>query len=62
MNDKVLAMVSPAPNLLRGEANGWLRQAPMVIEAKFTVPDPVVCWSLQTTDHLAGFSQSTTWA
>jgi inorganic triphosphatase YgiF len=32
----------------------------MVIEAKFTVPDPVVYWSLQTTDHLAGYSLSTT--
>jgi inorganic triphosphatase YgiF len=32
----------------------------MEIEAKFTVPDPVVYWSLQTTDHLAGYSLSTT--
>ena len=32
----------------------------MVIEAKFTVPDPVVYWSLQTTDHLVGYSLSTT--
>ncbi len=60
MNDKVLAMVSPAPILLRGEAKGLLRGAPLVIEAKFTVPDPVVYWSLQTTDHLAGYSLSTT--
>ncbi len=62
MNDKVLTMASPAPILLRGEAKELLRHAPLVVEAKFTVPDPVVCWSLQTTDHLAGFSQSTTWA
>ncbi len=62
MNDKVLTIVSPAPSLLREEAKGSLRHAPLEIEAKFTVPDPVVCWSLQTTDHLAGFSQSTTWA
>ena len=27
---------------------------------KFTVPDPVVYWSLQTIDHLAGYSLSTT--
>ena len=60
MNDKVLTTVSPAPILLRGEAEGLLRHAPMVIEAKFTVPDPVVYWSLQTTDHLAGYSLSTT--
>jgi inorganic triphosphatase YgiF len=32
----------------------------MEIEAKFTVPDPSVYWSLQTTDHLAGYSLSTT--
>jgi len=32
----------------------------MEIEAKFTVPDPVVYWNLQTTDHLAGYSLSTT--
>jgi len=32
----------------------------MVIEAKFTVPDPSVYWRLQTTDHLAGYSLSTT--
>ena len=32
----------------------------MVIEAKFTIPDPVVYWRLQTTDHLAGYSLSTT--
>ncbi len=32
----------------------------MEIEAKITVPDPVVYWSLQTTDHLAGYSLSTT--
>ena len=32
----------------------------MEIEAKFTVPDPVVYWSLQTTEHLAGYSLSTT--
>ena len=60
MNDKVLTMASPAPILLRGEAKGSLRHAPMEIEAKFTVPDPVVYWSLQTTDHLAGYSLSTT--
>ena len=60
MNDKVLAIVSPAPTLPRAEAKGLLRQAPMVIEAKFTVPDPAVYWSLQTRDHLAGYSLSTT--
>ncbi len=60
MNDKVLTKVSPAPILLRGEAEGLPRQDPIVIEAKFTVPDPVVYWSLQTTDHLAGYSLSTT--
>ncbi len=60
MNDTVLSMVSPAPILLREEAEGLLRGAPLVIEAKFTVPDPVVYWSLQTTDHLAGYSLSTT--
>ncbi|MEA1977326.1 MAG: CYTH domain-containing protein [Chloroflexota bacterium] len=60
MNDKVLVMVSPAPILLRGEAKELLRQTPMEIEAKFTVPDPVVYWSLQTTDNLAGYSLSTT--
>jgi len=32
----------------------------MEIEAKFSVPDPVVYWNLQTTDHLAGYSLSTT--
>jgi inorganic triphosphatase YgiF len=53
-------MVSPAPIVLRGEAKGTLRNTPMEIEAKFTVPDPVVYWSLQTTDHLAGYSLSTT--
>jgi inorganic triphosphatase YgiF len=60
MNDKVLAMVSPAQILPRGETKGSLRVVPMEIEAKFTVPDPVVYWSLQTTDHLAGYSLSTT--
>ena len=60
MNDKVLSMANPAPILLHGEAKELLRHAPMVIEAKFTVPDPVVYWSLQTTDHLAGYSLSTT--
>ena len=60
MNDKVLVMVSPAQILPRGETKGSLRGTPLVIEAKFTVPDPVVYWSLQTTDHLAGYSLSTT--
>ncbi len=60
MNDKALLMVSPAPILLREEVKGLMRQTPMVIEAKFTVPDAVVYWSLQTTDHLAGYSLSTT--
>ena len=32
----------------------------MEIEAKFTVPDAVVYWSLQTADHLARYSLSTT--
>ena len=32
----------------------------MEIEAKFTVPDCVVYWRLQTADHLAGYSLSTT--
>jgi len=60
MNDKVLALVSPAQILPRGETKGSLRVVPMEIEAKFTVPDPVVYWSLQTIDHLAGYSLSTT--
>lgn len=60
MNDMVHTMLSPDPILLRGEAKGSLRHAPMEIEAKFTVPDAVVYWSLQTTDHLAGYSLSTT--
>ena len=60
MNDKVLAMVSPAQILPRGETKGSLRVVPMEIEAKFTVPDPSVYWSLQTIDHLAGYSLSTT--
>ena len=60
MNDKVLPTVSPAPILLRREAKGLIRKASMEIEAKFTVPDAVVYWSLQTTDHLAGYSLSTT--
>jgi inorganic triphosphatase YgiF len=59
MNNEVLAMVSPAPILLRRMAKGLIRKAPMEIEAKFTVPDPVVYWGLQTTDHLAGYSLST---
>ena len=53
-------MVSPAPILLRGEAKGLLRQDRMGTEAKLNVPDPLVYWSLQTTDHLAGYSLSTT--
>jgi len=32
----------------------------MEIEAKFTVPNPSVYWSLQTIDHLSGYSLSTT--
>ena len=60
MNDKVLTMASPAQILPRGETKGSLRVVPMEIEAKFTVPDPSVYWSLQTTDHLAGYSLSTT--
>jgi inorganic triphosphatase YgiF len=32
----------------------------MVIEAKFTVPDAAVYWKLQTADHLARYSLSTT--
>ncbi len=59
MIDKVLEMVSPRPILLRGQAEGLMRGAPLEIEAKFTVPDPVVYWRLQTTDHLAGYSPST---
>ena len=42
MNDKVPAMVSPASNPLHEGAEGLLRHAPLAIEAKFTVPDPVV--------------------
>jgi hypothetical protein len=42
MNDKAFAMVSPAPFSLRGEAEGLPRGASLGIEAKFTVPDPVV--------------------
>ena len=33
MNNNVLDMVSPAPNLLRWEVKGLLRKVPMVIEA-----------------------------
>ena len=57
MNDTVLSMVNPAPILLHGKTKG---NVPMEIEAKFTVPDPSVYWRLQTTDHLAGYSLSTT--
>jgi inorganic triphosphatase YgiF len=60
MNDMVLTMLSPDPIMLRGEAKGSLRHAPMEIEAKFTVPNPSVYWSLQTADYLAGYSLSTT--
>ena len=31
----------------------------MVIEAKFTVPDPAVFWQLQIADHVCGYSLST---
>jgi inorganic triphosphatase YgiF len=31
----------------------------MEIEAKFTVPDPAVYWSLQIADHVGGYSLST---
>jgi inorganic triphosphatase YgiF len=57
MNDNVLTTVSPAPSLLRGETKGYVS---MEIEAKFTVPNPSVYWSLQTADYLAGYSLSTT--
>ena len=57
MNDTVLSMANPAPILLHGETKGNVL---MDIEAKFTVPDPSVYWRLQTTDHLAGYSLSTT--
>jgi inorganic triphosphatase YgiF len=57
MNDTVLSMANPAPILLHGETKGNVL---MDIEAKFTVPDPVVYWRLQTADHLAGYSLSTT--
>ena len=57
MNDTVLSIVNPAPILLHGKTKG---NVPMEIEAKFTVPDPSVYWRLQTTDHLAGYSLSTT--
>jgi inorganic triphosphatase YgiF len=60
MVDSMLTMMRPAPILLRGETWGLLGTATMEIEAKFSVPDPVVYWSLQTTDHLAGYSLSTT--
>ena len=60
MNEKALTMVSPAPIVLRGEENELQRGVPMEIEAKFAIPDPVVYWRLQTTDHLAGYSLSTT--
>ena len=57
MNAKVLSMETPATSLLQSEAKGYV---PMEIEAKFTVPDCVVYWRLQTTNHLAGYSLSTT--
>ena len=60
MVDSMLTMMRRAPILLRGETRRLLGTATMEIEAKFTVPDPVVYWSLQTTDHLAGYSLSTT--
>jgi inorganic triphosphatase YgiF len=46
--------------LPRGEARSLPRRAPVETEAKFTVPDPAAYWSLQTTDHLAGYTLSTT--
>ena len=60
MNDNALAMVSPDPILFRGEVKELLRGVPLAIEAKFTVPDPVVYWRLQKAEHLAGYSLSTT--
>jgi inorganic triphosphatase YgiF len=60
MNDKVLPMAIPAPSLLHWEVNGLRKHSLMEIEAKFIVPDPGVYWRLQTTEHLAGYSLSTT--